>query len=231
LVTRTQTSFSTVHSKTGARFAAALILAVACGGCSALLVDVEAMSRMKRVVILGFYANRDVQLALAQRSFSESRHDGEDILPKAFATFTEKIYKLSAFHLLPTEFITSTQAYKEFRPSRMRYLREDQTVSLAKLKLISPDDDFGKAGAILKAAAVDGGIVVEAFLTTEVRIAEGDTGSVGGRVKLNVWMVDATLARVSGGTYTFPNEIQKAVIEGFERASDEAAARLRSRLP
>ena len=201
---------------------------------------------MKRVVILGFYANRDVQLALAQRSFSESRHDGEDILPKAFATFTEKIYKLSAFHLLPTEFITSTQAYKEFRPSRMRYLREDQTVSLAKLKLISPDDDFGKAGAILKAAAVDGGIVVEAFLTTEVRIAEGDTGSVGGRVKLNVWMVDATgrivwhdvvegnsetLARVSGGTYTFPNEIQKAVIEGFERASDEAAARLRSRLP
>lgn len=235
-------------------------------GCTPLQVDVDAVSKMKRVVIVGFYANRDVNLSLANQQFVESRHDGEDIVPKIYATFAEKLYKLEVFHVLPPEFITSTQGYKEFHTARAmthRYMASDSSgyqqseqssagpiegrfVSVPKLKLVNPETDLPRMATIIKTAAVDGAVVVENILSTEVRIAEGDSGSAGGRVKMSIWMVNPagevvwhdvvegnseSLARVSGGTYTFPNEIQKVVLEAFDRAADDAAARLRAKLP
>ena len=128
----------------------------------------------------------------------------------------------------------------------MRFARAADLVSAPRLKIVNPDDDAAALGAIVKAAGLDAGIVVEATMATHGRLSEGDTGSVGGRVKLRIFMFDTEgraiwrdtiegnsedLTRVSGGTYTFPTEIVKVVAAAFERASEEAVERLKVQLP
>ena len=69
------------------RVAAILLLAAGSSGCTSAFVDAPAVTRARRTVLLGFYGNRDVELALASATFIQSRHDGEDVLVKALPTF------------------------------------------------------------------------------------------------------------------------------------------------
>ena len=224
----------------------AILSVLSVSGCTTIQVDAPALARVKRVVILGFFANRDVELALASQSFNQARHDGEDIVPKALPVFTEKLYRMGRFNVLPCEFITTTQAYRAYRPTPPRYRKGIELVTAPKLKIVNGEDDIKVIGEIVKAAGIDGGVVVESWFSTQQRIAEGDTGSVGGRVRIQIKMVNAAgavvwsdliegnsedLARVSGGTYTFPNEIVKVVNQAFDRGADEAIQHLKDKLP